>query len=117
MSQEPTLEQHLEHLDSSIKHSQREVELATALARLRNNRDWKKLIDGHYMLTHVADLVKGSAAPSAQREDVRKDIERDIAGVGSFHQFLVTTEMGGQHALQAIDECNEMREELLAAGE
>ncbi len=110
-----SLEQDLESIDLNIANEEQALKLCDALTRLGKNKDWKLLIDKHYLVVHASELVGLSESPHVAK--ARDDIMSSIVGVGRFRQFLSGVARNGDTAAESVKSHKELREQLLANGE
>ncbi len=108
-------ENDLQQIEITIKQAKKKVAKADALARLRENADFKAVVDEGYFRDESVRLVLLKGHPNvAQRPDMAASVENDIAAIGTFYQYLVSINAEGNQALQGIQNAQEAREEILA---
>lgn len=112
MSNEQTLAQ----LDRDSKAIKPAIELGNALEKLRNNRDFNKLIVDGYLKDEAIRLVHLKADPNMQSPEVQASITRDIDAIGTLNQFFVITDQRARIAGKQMSDIEDMRAEVLAEG-
>lgn len=112
-----TQDQYLNMLDQQIKDAQVTLEMGKALARLRDNPDFKKLVVKGYLENEAVRLVHLKADPSMQSVPDQAGIDRDINSIGSLAQYFRAVEMMGARAESSIAEAEAAREEIQQEGE
>lgn len=103
-------------VEMNIKEAQKMVELGKSLERLRNNRDFKKLILDDYLEKEAVRLVHLKSDSNTQDERSQASIMRDIDAVGSFTQYLNLIVYKADSAKQGIAEAEETLDELRNEG-
>lgn len=106
----------VQQIEQNIKESQTMVDLGDALARLRNNRDFQKVIQKGYFEQEAIRLVMAKADPSMQSAESQKSILTQIDAIGSLASYFHTLAFKAQQASKAIVYDTEVRDELLAEG-
>lgn len=106
--------QALAQCEQQIKDAQGSLELGKALASLRQNPDFKKLMIEGYLKNEAVRLVHLKADPNMSSVENQAAIVRDIDAIGAISQYFLTVEMMGRRAEasiadaeQAIVEINE----------
>jgi hypothetical protein len=77
-------------IEQEVKNAKKTADLGAALDRLRNNRDFRKIILEGYLETEAVRLVHAKGNPECQRPEKQATIARDIDGIASFVQYLNT---------------------------
>lgn len=112
MNNENTLAQ----LDRDSKAIKPAIELGSALEKLRNNRDFNKLIVDGFLKDEAVRLVHLKADPNVQSPEQQVAIDRDISAIGVLAQYFVITEQRARVAGKQFADIEDMRAELLAEG-
>lgn len=107
----------LQQLELSIKHAQKTVDLGNALARLRNNRDFKKVIEEGYFEQEAIRLVHLMADSNMQSPESQESIRKQMIAVGGFRDYLDTLDMRAGMARRSVTADEATRDEILAEGE
>lgn len=107
----------VQQIEQNIKDSQVLVDMGDALVRLRNNRDFQKVIQKGYFEEEAIRLVMAKADPSMQSLESQKSIVSQIDAIGSLASYFQTVIYKAQQAAKAIAYDTEMRDEILAAGD
>lgn len=97
-------EQHIAQLEQQIKDAQGSLELGKALASLRQNPDFKKVMIEGYLKNEAIRLVHLKADPSMTSVADQASIVRDIDAIGSMSQYFRVLEMMGKRADSSISE-------------
>ncbi|WP_289100986.1 hypothetical protein [uncultured Marinobacter sp.] len=103
-------------LEMNIKEAKELVELGKSLERLEKNRDFKKVIQEHYLNKEAVRLVHAKGDAAMQDPKHQANILRDIDGIGSFTQFLNFLRYQAEMAKDAIRECEDVLDDLRAEG-
>jgi uncharacterized protein with PhoU and TrkA domain len=107
-------EQSLKELEVTEQDAKAAIELAKALDRLSNNRDFKKIIHEGYFKDEAVRLVLIKSEPNLQAEHIQKDIIKDIDAIGSFRMYLRNIQFQAQQARKALVDVEESRDALLS---
>lgn len=107
-----TKEQQLAALEQQIKDAQGSLELGKALASLRHNADFKKLVIDGYLKNEAVRLVHLKSDPSMSSADNQAAVVRDIDAIGALAQFFRTVEMMGTRAESSIAEAEQAITEI-----
>ena len=103
----------LKEIEISIEQAQEAIDIADAYQRLRENPDFKLLIEKHYMRDFAARLVLLRGDYNLSAED-RVENLKDIDAVGSFVSFLRTIVFNANRAKDAIAEAERLQQAILA---
>lgn len=106
----------IQEIELNIKEAQKIVDLGASAQRLIANRDFKKVVMEMYFEKEAVRLVHLKANPAMQDKDRQEAIVKEMDAIGSFHQFLRTLEIQAEMARRAIEDSEDLREELLAEG-
>ena len=106
----------LEYLEQNIKQSQKIVDLGDTLERLRNNRDFKKIILEGYFEKEAVRLVHLRSDPNMQSNESRLAIDKQIDAIGTLHQYFQTITTMASMAQRGLVADEATRDELLAEG-
>lgn len=112
MNNESTLAQ----LDRDAKAIKPSIELGAALEKLRNDRDFNKLIVDGFMKEEAIRLVHLKADPNVQSPEQQAAIDRDISAIGVLAQYFVIVEQRARVAGKQFHDIEEMRAEVLTEG-
>lgn len=104
----------VQQIEQSIKDSQALVDLGDALQRLRNNRDFQKVIQKGYFEQEAIRLVHAKADPSTQSVESQKSILSQMDSIGNLASYFQTLAYRAEMARKAIQYDTEVRDELLA---
>ena len=106
----------LQQLESNIKYAQKIVDLGDALDRLRNNRDFKKVIGEGYFEQEAIRLVHLMSDSNMQFPEIQQSIHKQLIAVGMFREFLETLTTRANMARRAVESDEATRDEILAEG-
>lgn len=90
----------IQRTEEGIKTFEEAKKLAEAVAKLRNNKDFKLVVEQGYFTKYLNNLVQGLAIVSTEANV--NQMNRQIAGIGSFKHYLNTIEHQGLIAEQEI---------------
>ena len=106
----------LQQLESNIKLAQKIVDMGDALDRLRNNRDFKKVIGEGYFEQEAIRLVHLMSDGNMQSPEIQQSIHKQMIAVGMFREFLETLTTRANMARRAVEADEATRDEILAEG-
>ena len=101
-------------LERNISQAKELADLGTSLERLRNNRDFKKLIMDHYLEKEAVRLVHLKADASMQTPQHQQSITAQIDAIGIFTNYLNTVLAMATRAKVDIADSEETLAELRA---
>lgn len=104
----------LQQLERNIKHAQKTVDLGDALDRLRNNRDFKKVIGEAYFNEEAVRLVHLMSDSNMQSPEIQQSIHKQMIAIGVFHDFLNTLATRADMARRSVAADEATRDEMLA---
>lgn len=110
------LEVALSNLDRDAKAAKVQLDLGSALANLRNNRDFKKLITEGYLKDEAIRLVSLKADPMMQTPEFQASIVKQIDAIGFLAQYFITIDQKHGIAVNQVKSIDAMREDLLEHG-
>ena len=103
-------------IESNLKRNAVVTELGNALARLKGNRDFKKVILEGFFEDEAIRLVHLKADPNMQGSDSQKAILTQMDAIGALRQYLETLAQLAGMAQKSIEADEQTRDELLAEG-
>jgi hypothetical protein len=106
----------LQQLERNIKHAQKTVDLGESLERLRNNRDFKKVIAEGYFEQEAIRLVHLMSDSNMQTPESQQSIHNQMIAVGGFRDYLETLATRAGMARRAVEADESTRDEILAEG-
>ena len=106
----------LQQLEFNIKQAQKIVDLGDALERLRNNRDFKKVIGEGYFEDEAIRLVHLMADSNMQTPEMQASIHKQMIAIGGFRDFLETLGIRANMARNSVAADEATRDEVLAEG-
>lgn len=101
-------------IEENIQQAKKMVEQGNALERLRNNRDFKHIIQEGYFEKEAIRLVHLKVDPNMQTAERQQSIIRDMDAIGSLNQYLQGVYRKADMAAKAIQADEEARDEILA---
>jgi hypothetical protein len=104
----------VQRIEASMQADRVHIELDKALERLETNRDFKLVIAEGYLEKEAVRLVHVKADPAMQTPERKANIDRDIAAIGSFLQYLRTVSHNAAVAVKSIQSSEQALEELHA---
>ena len=112
MNTEDTVQQ----IELNIKESRKVADLGDALARLKTNRDFKKVILEGFFEQEAIRLVHLKADTNMQSAESQKAILTQLDAVGALAQYFRTLEFRASLANKSIQFDEQTRDELLLEG-
>ena len=106
----------LQQLERNIKYAQKTVDLGDALDRLRNNKDFKKVIGEAYFNEESIRLVHLMSDSNMQSPEIQQSIHKQMIAIGVFHDFLNTLATRANMARRSVEADEATRDEILAEG-
>lgn len=107
----------LAKLERDVKAYKGHIDLGNALANLRSNRDFKKLIVEGYLKDEAVRLVLSKADPALQEPAAQAAIDRDINAIAVLNQYFTITAQKAEIASKQLHDAEELRVELLKEDE
>lgn len=107
----------LKELDYRIKEGKKMVELGSALERLLNNRDFKRVILEGYFREEAVRLVSAKADVACQSGASQASILKQIDAIGCVQDYLRLIQHHASQAEKEVADHEETREEILAEGD
>lgn len=106
----------IQEIELNISQAKKIVELGDCLERLRNNRDFKKVIQEGYFEQEAVRLVHLKSDISFQTPERQKSILTQIDSIGNLNQYFETVFHQARLASKAIEADEQTRDEILAEG-
>ena len=104
----------IQAIEENIRESRKHVELGEALERLRENRDFKRLIQDGYFKDEAVRLVHTKAQPAHQKPESQAAILLQIDAIGNLNEYFRTVMHLAALARKSIGEDEASIEELNA---
>lgn len=104
----------IEEIELNIQQAKTIVANGVALERLRNNRDFKKVIIEGYFEKEAIRLVHMKSDFNSQSAESQQDIDNDMIAIGRLSKYFNEVFRRADLASKAIESDEETREELLA---
>lgn len=110
-------EEQVRRIEQSIRDSVKEVELAEALQRLKNNRDFKRVVVDGYLTQEAIRLTHSMADPGLQSPESQQSIQLQLRAISELNSFFTRTLEQANLARKAIAYNEQAREELIQGDE
>jgi hypothetical protein len=107
------LKTRVEEIELNIQQAKSIVELGSSLERLRNNRDFKKVIIDGFFEKEAIRLVHLKSDYNMQDDESQKSIVAQMDAIGTLSQYFSKVRHEGMLAQKAIESDEETRDELL----
>lgn len=108
------IDRQIREVELSIEEARAAVELRDALERLRENRDYKLVVEKGYFIDEPARMVMLRSEPHMQEDGQLQYLARALDGVGFYRQYERKIVQMGNMSEQAIRDNETTRQELLA---
>lgn len=112
-----TTENQLNKLERDAKALKAQIDLGTALDKLRSNRDFNKVIAEGYLKDEAIRLVHLKGDPAVQSPASQASIIRDIDAIGSLASFFALIQRNTDIAKKQLADLDEERTYLMEGGE
>lgn len=103
----------IQAIEDNIRQARKIAEVGEALERLRNNRDFKKVMLEGYFEQEAIRLVHLKSDQNVQSPDMQKSIIAQIDAIGAVSQYFSTVMHKASIARKAIASDEEARDEIL----
>lgn len=103
----------IQAIEANIKQAKELAEFGTVLARLRNSKDYKKIIVEGYFEKEAVRLVHLKSDPNMQSAASQESIIKQMDAIGALNQYLQVVEYRANAALSALDADEATLTELL----
>ena len=107
-------ENEIHEIELSKKDAQKLVDIGKSVDRLLSNRDFKRVILEEFFQKEPVRLVGLLSDTEWQTPERQAELIADMKAIGYLRQFLNTRAAMGDQALAAIEEMDEVLEELRA---
>jgi aromatic ring-opening dioxygenase catalytic subunit (LigB family) len=94
----------IETIELSMDQAKEHIEMGEALARLHDNKDFKKVVMDGWMNDEVIRLSRLIASPAAAAEEVQTAIAQGLRSTSEFHQFMLFIGRQANMAKSSIEE-------------
>jgi hypothetical protein len=108
-------EQDLRQIELTIEQCKRPIESMEAFLRLKDNKDFKKVVEHDYFLHNASRLVL-LRGDNDLPDEQRAAILREIDGIGIFKQYLSDVLWAGNKAIELMGTSESTRESILEEG-
>lgn len=104
----------IQEIELNISHARKIVDVGDSFERLRNNRDFKKVIQEGYFEQEAIRLVHLKSDQNFQTPERQQSIVSQIDAIGALNQYFQTVFHKSALARKAIESDEETRDEILA---
>lgn len=104
----------LQQIETNIKQARNLADLGNCLERLRNNRDFKKVIMEGYFEQEAIRLVHLKSDPNMQTNDKQSSIVSQMNAIGTLRQYFSTVSTLASMAAKSIESDEQTRDDLLS---
>lgn len=101
-----------EEINLSRELALEKVELGNAFDRLMANKDFDKIVTKGFFEDECVRLVLTKAEPSMATPEHQANILKDIDGIGTFRQYLINLRREAAMAVKALEDYQELENEL-----
>lgn len=101
-------------LERNIESKKAQVALNDALERLKNNKDFKKVVIEGYLNREAIRLVSLKGDPEMQTPERQASIIRDIDGIGSVQRYFRLIEQFAEMAVGSLSDDEQTLEAIHA---
>lgn len=109
-------QEQIQAIERDIEEAKVHIDLASALERLDNNQDFRKVIGTAYCKDEAIRLVHLKSDPEMQSPERQASIIRQIDAIGALSGFLRIVKFHGAQAAKNIAAAEEMLVELRQEG-
>lgn len=89
-------------IEITLEAAKTKVAEGDAMRRLIDNADFKKVFTEGYFKEYAAGLVCQKALPQMQTDDIQRDIDNSIIGVGQVREYIRAVLAEANQAAQSI---------------
>lgn len=107
----------LDAIERSIQQAKAYVESGNALKKLKENREFNKVILIGYFQDEAVRLVHLKSDVTQQTPAAQESINKQIDAIGAFSQYMNTVLYRADMALKSIEADEEAKEDILTSGE
>lgn len=104
----------LKEIELSIADAQESIDKKSALSRLRDNKDFKNIIEVGFLEKEAIQAVQAKAEPALQAPEIQQAIDNMIIAIGYFRRYLNKIMADGENATRAIEDYRNTRDEIMA---
>lgn len=94
----------IKEVEISIEEAKKSIELSKCLEKLKNNREFKKLILQDYFIDEAARAVAGKSNPQLQDEMSQREFDKLIIGIGNLQQYFNKVRFFGEQSQRSLEE-------------
>jgi hypothetical protein len=106
-------QEHLQEIEVSMEEAKKAIDKMESFERLRDNTDFKKVIEEGYFEKESMRLVLLKADVNMQDDERQRDIMRQIDAIGTFREYLRSLYHIGRMAERSLEADRETQSELL----
>lgn len=104
----------IQTIELSIQDAKKNIALNAALKKLHDDPNFKKVILDGYFRDEAIRLVGIKAQPNCSGDDIQREINKAIDGIGSLSQYFNSIHANAVQSTKALHDNEEaLREELL----
>jgi hypothetical protein len=103
----------IQAIEQNIKKARAVIEFGNALERLRNNKDFKKVIVDGYFHDEAVRLVHLKGDPAMQTPQMQQSIINQMDAIAALNQYFGTILQQSSLAAKSVASDEETRDELL----
>ena len=107
-------QEEISEIELNIKEARTIVDMGNALERLRDNKDFQKVIMNEYLEREAVRLVHLKADQNMQSDESQASILKQMDGIGSLTHFFQVVFQKRHLAEKAIESDEQTREELMS---
>jgi len=104
----------VQQIELNIRESKKQLDLGDALARLKSNRDFQKVIQQGYFEVEAIRLVHAKSDANLQSPESQRAILSQMDAIGTLAQYFHTVAFKAEMARKAIAYDTEVLNEMLA---
>jgi hypothetical protein len=75
-------------IEEQIKVGKQFADFGAAILRLKNNKDFQKVVMQGYFKDEAVRVVMAKSDPFLQNPEAQRSFDLQISGIGNFHAFL-----------------------------
>lgn len=103
----------INEFDNHIERLKEQVKLKDVLIRLRENPDFKQVIDEEYLKNEAIRLVEAKGSPELSSEESQRTLDNNIMGVSILRQYFQRIMIMGDQAERSLEGAYSERQRLL----
>ncbi len=108
------MSEQVRNIDLEIEEAKSAISLMEAVERLSKNRDFKRVIENGFFRDEASRVALLKADFQMSGENHQKVLNNRLTGIGECHQYLCNITTLGLMAQKALNEAEDVRDEVLA---